>query len=207
MTRAILVLGATGKQGGGVLRALLAHPDFTPEKYTIYAAARDPAPASAKRLAALSTSVKPVLGDLTDPVSTFNKLLTKPWAVFAINYPGKTETADRIGTIDAAVEAGTSHLVFSSVNRGQNSPPTNVPHFITKHDIEKHLKKVSSESNSCFSYTILRPPFFLDNLEAGFIGKVFATVWKSHIDPSTKLAVVDTSDIGSFGAAAVLEPD
>jgi uncharacterized protein YbjT (DUF2867 family) len=207
MSRAILVLGATGKQGGGTLKALLAHPSFSSEKYTIYAATRKPDSPSAKRLAALSPSVKPVVGDLRNPVAMFDQLPTKPWAVFAITYPGKTETTDGINTIDAAIKAGVSHVVFSSVDRGENSPATNVPHFITKHNIEEHLRQKASESNGSFSYTIIRPPFFLDNLEPGFFGKVFTTLWKNHVDSNKAMTVVDTSDVGNYAAAAILEYD
>jgi uncharacterized protein YbjT (DUF2867 family) len=206
MSKAVLILGATGKQGGGVLRALLAHPGFSPNKYTIYAATRDPTSASAKRLAALSPSITLVAGDLRNPVATFATLPTKPWAVFVVTYPGKTETSDGIGTIDAAVAAGASHVVFSSVDRGQGNPPTQVPHFITKHNIEVHLKTFAAESDSAkLSYTIIRPPFFLDNLEPGFMGKAMASLWKNKV--KGPLAVIDTADIGKFGAAALLEPD
>lgn len=204
MTKVILILGATGKQGGAVLRALLAHPAFSPKEYTIYAATRDPASASAQRLAALSHSVKPVVGDLRSPAETFAKLPTKPWAVFAVTFPGKTETADGIEVVDMAVAAGASHVVFSSVDRGQNSPPSEVPHFIAKHHIEVHLRAVTASRKDTFSYTIIRPSFFLDNIEPGFLGKVFGTLWRNKV--SGPLTVVDSSDVGSYGAAALLEP-
>ncbi|KAH8897119.1 NAD(P)-binding protein [Thozetella sp. PMI_491] len=204
MASPILVLGATGKQGGGVIRALLAHPNFSPEEHIIYSATRDPTSASAQRLSALSPSIKPIQGDLRTPKATFANLPRKPFAAFIITYPGKTELEDGIATIDSAVAAGVSHIVFSSVERGQNSPATHVPHFITKHRIETHLKDtVAKAGNNTLSYTIIRPPFFLDNLEPGFLGKIFTTLWRDNVQ--RPLAVIDTADIGNCGAAAILE--
>lgn len=210
MSKAILVLGATGKQGGGVVRALIQHPNFKSEDYTIFAATRNVGSASAEKLSKLSKSVIPVTGDLRKPMDAFASLPDTPKlnAIFMITYPGKTETKDGIATIDEAIKAGARHIVFSSVDRGQGNPATEVPHFMTKHQIEAHLKKVASDSANTdkpITYTIIRPPFFLDNLDpnSGFFGKVFATVWKDRVD--RKMTVVDTSDIGTYGAAAILE--
>ena len=204
--KAILVIGATGKQGGSVVRALLAHRSFSPSKYTILAATRDPASNSAKSLAALSPAVQPVVGDMRDPASMFRRLPCQPWAAFAVTYPGKTEAADGIGAVDGAVAQGASHVVFSSVDRGVGSPPTDVPHFVTKHKVEAHLRDVAARSTGGkLSYTILRPPFFLDNLEPGFFGRVTATMWRDYVD--RPLSLIDTTDIGAYAAAALLEPD
>ncbi len=207
MSKAILVLGATGKQGGSVVRALLAHPKLSADAYTIYAATRNPGSASALRLSALSPTVKPVFGDLKDAATAMTALPTKPWAVFVMSYPGKTEQADGISAIDAAFKAGSSHVVLSSVDRGAGSPPTNVPHFITKHNIEQHLKAISRQSQNRFTYTIIRPTYFLDNIEAGtwLFGRLFATLWKDKV--TGPLAVIDCADIGTFASAAILEFD
>ena len=203
MSKAILVLGATGKQGAGVVRALLAHPDFSPSEYTIFAATRDPTSAAAQRLAALSPAVQPVTGDLRTPAPTFANLPSTPWAVFLVTCPGATETADGVGAIDAAVSRGASHLVFSSVDGGPQSPPTEVSHFICKHRIEAHLRDVAARSGGTFSYTIIRPPSFLDNLEPGFFAKVMATMWRDAL--TQPMSVVDPRDIGGYAAAALLE--
>ena len=57
-------------------------------------------------------------------------------------------------------------------------------------------------SNGKLSYTILRPVFFLDNLEMGFIGKVISVCWRDNV--RRKLQVVDTRDIGALAAQAFL---
>ena len=46
------------------------------------------------------------------------------------------------GYIDAAIKNDVQHFVYSSVDRGGDASaptPTNVPHFILKHNIEQHL--------------------------------------------------------------------
>ncbi|WPH00657.1 NAD(P)-binding protein [Acrodontium crateriforme] len=206
MSKAILVHGATGKQGGAVVRALLAHQSFSDTQYTIYGVTRDPSSSSSQRLATLSPAIKPISGDLRGSAFANIPADANVSAVFVVTYPGKTEVADATAAIDAAVEAKAQHIVVTSVDRGVGSPATDVPHFITKYKIEEHLRNTIEASDGKLTYTILRPPFFMDNLEPGFIGKVMATLWRDRVNADTPLAMVDTTDIGAYAAAAILEP-
>lgn len=61
MSRALLITGATGKQGGAVINALLAQQ---PSDFLLLAATQNAQSASAKRLAAKSNKIKLVQGDL-----------------------------------------------------------------------------------------------------------------------------------------------
>lgn len=122
--------------------------------------------------------------------------------------PGKHETEQGISIVDEAVKAGAQHFVFSSVDRGEyedRNSATAVPHFITKHNIEAHLRKVADENARKFTYTIIRPPYFLDNLEPGFQGRLFTTLWRDSCD--VPMSVIDTRDIGQCAAAAFLDSD
>ena len=210
MSKPILITGATGKQGGAVLRALLNHPSYKPNAYPIYALTRNTSSGSAKSLASKSPTIKLIPGDLNDLPAIFASLPSKPWGVFSIQLPGKQEIAQGKGLIDAAMAAGTKHFVYTGVDRGGDASidsPTKVPHFKSKHEIEHHLIRVSTESKGRMSYTILRPAFFLDNLEWGFIGKVLSTAWRDYVPATKPLQVIDTRDIGTFGAAAFLESE
>lgn len=103
---------------------------------------------------------------------------------------------------------GVKHFVYSSVDRGgakSDDSPTEVPHFISKHNIEKHLYEKTSGGE--MSWTILRPVAFFENLVPGFMGKVFSTSWKITLAKDRKLQLVATSDIGFFAAQALLKPD
>jgi uncharacterized protein YbjT (DUF2867 family) len=209
MPKAILVIGGTGKQGGSVLRALVAHPAFSSSEYTIYVVTRNPESTSARDLAAKSSAIKLVRGDLSNARAIFRALPSAPRAVYAVTVVGKNEVAEGNALVDEAIKAGVSHLVFSSVDRGNangGNTPSKVPHWITKHEIERHLRLSAQRSEGKFTYTILRPVFFLDNLEAGFNGKVSANLWKDYLG-SKPLKVIDTTDIGLVAVAALLEAD
>jgi uncharacterized protein YbjT (DUF2867 family) len=107
--------------------------------------------------------------------------------------------------VDAALKNGVSHFVYASVDRGTNSDdnPTNVPHFITKHNIEQHLFTQSKGSN--MTWTVLRPVAFFDNLTPNFFGKVFVTSWWMRLgETKKKLQLVATSDIGFFAAQSFI---
>jgi len=79
--------------------------------------------------------------------------------------------------------------------------PTNIPHFRTKMEIEKHLKEVKGG----MKWTILRPTSFMDNLAPGFIGKVVATSLKQM--GSVRISLISTRDIGRVACAAFERPE
>lgn len=94
--------------------------------------------------------------------------------------------------------------VFTGVERG-GEQATNVPHFVTKHNIEAHLKQAAGEK---MEWTILRPVFFMDNFLPGMVGKVIATAWKNTLAGTGKtLQMVATRDIGYVAAQAFLKPE
>ena len=84
MSKVILVTGATGKQGGSCIQALLAAPNAT--DFTLLAVTRNPESASAKKLA--EQGVKIVQGDLNDVPAIFEsakKVVEQPvWGVFSV---------------------------------------------------------------------------------------------------------------------------
>jgi uncharacterized protein YbjT (DUF2867 family) len=118
-----------------------------------------------------------------------------------------TEETQGKDLIDAALEHGVNHFVLVSVDRhGADSDltDTDVPHFISKAKIERHLHEVCVETQ--MTWTILRPTTFMDNLQIGFAEKIFPTAWKVGLSPTTKLQLISSVDIGYFGAQALLRP-
>ncbi|KAH9209826.1 hypothetical protein DL95DRAFT_437843 [Leptodontidium sp. 2 PMI_412] len=212
--RALLITGATGKQGGAVINALLkANANFE-----ILALTRNTQSASAQRLLQKSASIKLVSGNLDtiDDVFKKAKSITKApiWGVFSVQSPmgggQNPQSEERQGKdlVDASLKNGIKTFVYSSVDRtGSKSDnnPTNIPHFISKHNIEEHLFEKTRET--AMSYTVLRPVAFFENLAPGFIGKVFSTSWQTVLGKDRKLQLIATSDIGFFGAEAFLKPD
>lgn len=213
----LLILGATGKQGKKVIETIL--DSDSKANFTILALTRNPDSASAKALAARSTIIKLVKGNLDDTPDVFKAALEVSggvpiWGVFSVQQAvqdGATqerETKQGIAVVDEAIANNVKVFVYTSVDRGgdgSQSDPTYVPHFISKHDIENHLKARAADSK--MQYLILRPVAFMEGLTPNFMGKVFATFLKIGLRPSKPLQFVATSDIGFFGAQAFLQPE
>lgn len=109
--------------------------------------------------------------------------------------------------VDAALRNDVKHFVYSSVDRhGARSieNPTNIPHFVSKHNIEHHL--LNQARGTGMNWTILRPVAFMENFDGGMLGKVFASCWRAIVT-SRPLQLVATSDIGVFAAKAFMESD
>ncbi|KAI4600535.1 hypothetical protein KJ359_000892 [Pestalotiopsis sp. 9143b] len=214
MSRTVLITGATGKQGGSVVAALLA----AKADYQILALTRDASSVSAQRLAAKSSKITIVQGNLDEADEVFKtarKATSSPiWGVFSVQTPGMNKNGPIIeekqgkDLVDAALKNDVRHFVYSSVDRsGAKSieNPTDIPHFKSKHHIEHHLMD-KTKGGSPMSWTILRPVAFMENFDGGFVGKIFATCWRDGVK-SRPLQLVATSDIGYFAAKAFMEPD
>ena len=110
--------------------------------------------------------------------------------------------------VDEAVKQGVKFFVYSSVDRGGEERsihnPTQVPHFIYKHEIEKHLMERAKDVQ--MAWTILRPVAFMENFTPNYFGKVFTTAWQMSLK-GKPLQLVATSDIGFFAAEAFMRPD
>ncbi len=219
MSKALLITGATGKQGRGVIDALLELPNAS--DYTILAVTRTANSPSATALANKSPSIKLVEGNLDDPEAIFKKAAATTdvpiWGVFSVQVPmgggqtPKSEERQGKALVDAALAHDVKHFVYTSVDRGgdqkSSSNPTNVPHFISKHNIEKHLEERVSAEKGKMTYTILRPVGFFDNWTPDFMGKGFGAMWRAGLPDKFKLQLIACSDIGFFAAQAFARPE
>ncbi|KAK0738036.1 hypothetical protein B0T18DRAFT_394397 [Schizothecium vesticola] len=212
-TQTILVLGATGKQGGATIKSLLDRPkDASP--IHILALTRNPSSPAAQTLATAHPDVvELVQGDSTTPEPIFS---ARPkgsiHAVYVVTLPGKvSEETQAIPLIEAAVAHGVQHIVLSSVDRGGDEKswtnPTKIKHFYEKHNIELHLRELARAQPGKFTWTILRPVAFLDNWAPGMMGKMFSAMIAASMKPTTKLQLVSARDIGMFAAAALTDPE
>lgn len=222
-TKAILITGATGKQGGSVLNQLASHSIAS--QFTLLAVTRNADSPSAKRIVERHPQVLLVQGDLNDVPGLFAsakstlKEAGKPeqiWGVYSVQIsmgPGVTtefEVKQGSDLIDESIKEGVTHFVYSSVDRGGNeksfSNPTPIPHFQTKEEIEQHLLKAAGKNGEKMGWTILRPVAFMDNLEPGMKSKVFLTALRDTLKGKSN-QWVSVEDIGLFGAKAFREPE
>ena len=211
--RYFLVAGATGRQGGAVINALLSNPEFNIDAKRVYAITRDAAGPSAQRLASRWTGINLVVGNLDKPDILFQQLdrsIIPRTAVFLAQAHGPTELSDAKLFIDAACSHGASYFVYSSVDRGgrerSDSDPSYCKTFSDKFYIEKHLEQVSTEKRQKMDYTIIRPTWFADNADWGFPGKLCMTGWRDWMK-GKRMQVVTTKDIGRWAAEGLVRPD
>ncbi|CAI6337690.1 unnamed protein product [Periconia digitata] len=219
--KTLLITGATGNQGGALIRSLLATPSKT--AFQILAVTRSPTSPSAQSLLSLTpsnplTTISLIQGDLTSVPALFTAAIQASatnsiWGVYSVQAkpPSNDTTLEETqgkAVIDAAISHNVEFFVYSSVDRGGpvNSPndPTMVPHWATKYRVEKHLEAQAEKTG--MRYCVLRPTAFMENLSDDFAGKAMAASW-SAVLKERKLQLVATKDIGWFGAQAFLKPE
>jgi len=198
----IAVTGATGSQGGGLVRAILADPNGG---FAARAITRDTNKDKAKALATAGAEV--VSADL-DNVESLRKAFAGAHAVFAVtnfweHFSGDKEIQQAKNIAEAAKAAGVKHVVWSTLEdtRKLMSPDDTrmpilqgrfrVPHFDAK-----------SEADAAFAglpTTYLLVSFYWDNLYMfGLAPKKDDTGVHSWAFPmgTAKLAGIDKDDIG-----------
>jgi len=186
--RLILVTGATGKQGGAVLRHL------RDKGFPVRALTRHPDKPEARALVGHGTEV--VGGDLDDRPSVA-RALDGVYGVYSVQSRPEegveAEIRQGIALADAARRENVSHLVYSSV--GSADQHTGVPHFDSKFQIEEHIRKLG------LPYTIIRPVFFMDNWLGMRTGMEQGTL-TLPLKPDTRLQMIAVEDIGAFATMA-----
>ena len=190
-TKPILVIGATGQQGGAVARALLAKG----QKVRVMTRHLEKAASLAQAGAEI------VQGDLTNQVN-LQMALRGVHGVFAMSTPFEAgmeaEVRQGIMLADAAKQAGIAHYVYTSV--GSAHRKTGIPHFDSKWTVEQHIRQIG------LPVTILRPVWFMENFTT-FAKPSAEGALMLPMKPARKLAMVALKDIGEFGAAAFLRPN
>lgn len=214
MSKALLIVGATGKQGGATVRALLASPRAS--EFTILAVTRNTESASAQKLA--DQGCKLVKGNLDDIPALFaatKEIVPEVWGVFSVQATfgdgQSVVTEERQGKalVDGALEAGVKHFVYASADRqGARSydNPMEVPNFTSKYHVEHHLVDSCKAAGDKMDWTILRPVAFMEPLDKGLGGKICGSMWKRYVR-ERPLMLVAVDDIGHFAAEAFLHPD
>ncbi|KZO94746.1 NAD(P)-binding protein [Calocera viscosa TUFC12733] len=138
--RLVLVTGATGKQGGSLVKALLEHGGFE-----IRALSRNVDSESAQALDAKGVSVVP--GDLSDKNSLLNAC-KNAYAVFGVSIPelfcGVDEELQGRNLVDACKENKVPLLIWSSLPSCKDTSDGRfiVTGFDAKAEVEKYIKAV-----------------------------------------------------------------
>ncbi len=167
--RTIAVMGATGAQGGGLVRAILADPEGG---FTARAVTRDVNSDSARALADLGAEV--VAADVSDQAS-LRRAFEGAYGAYCVtffweHFSPETEGAHVQNMAAAAKEAGLQHVIWSTLEDTRQWVPLDddrmptlmgsykVPHFDAKGESDKIFTEYGVPT------TNLLTSFYWDNL-------------------------------------------
>lgn len=189
----VLVTGATGHQGGVVLRHLKARG------HRLRALVRDKGTSAAKALQALGVEVFQGSFEDAPAIERASKYVD---AAFLMSTPAKgpeLEKVEGMAAIDALRGADVPYILYSSVASAQQQ--TGIPHFDSKFAVEHHLR------SSGTPFAIVAPvafmenaifPFSLPSLRQGQLG--------FGLPPDKPLQVVALDDLGAFDTYVLENP-
>jgi len=164
----IAVIGATGTQGGGLIRAILNDPDH---EFTVRAITRDTN--SDKAVALAKQGVEVVKAEMDD-VESLKKAFSGAYGAFCVtsfweHFSPEKEIAQAANMAEAAKAAGVKHTIWSSLDDTRKLIPLDddrmptlqgkykVPHFDAKGESDRFFTESGLPS------TILYTVFYWDN--------------------------------------------
>lgn len=165
----IAVVGATGAQGGGLVRAIVNEPG---SGFTVRALTRDPNSTKAKAFAQLDLEV--VAANMDD-VESLNRAFTGCYGVFCLtnfweHFSPEKELSQAKAMAQAAKHAGVQHVVWSTLEDTRRWVPLTdqrmptlmdkykVPHFDAKGEADAQFTKLGLPT------TFLLTSFYWDNM-------------------------------------------
>jgi uncharacterized protein YbjT (DUF2867 family) len=192
--KTLLITGATGRQGGAVLRHLL----YRGWKLRALTRSSNGAPADSLR----RQGVEVVPGDLED-LSSLESAVRGAYGVYSVQdfwaVGAKREVQQGKNLAAVAKKAGVEHFVYSSAGGAERN--TRIDHFESKWEIENYIRKLGLPA------TMLRPAAFMENY---YIDQVEVGILKGKLmDPiraDKPYQTIATDDIGAFAALAFERP-
>jgi len=194
----IAVIGATGQQGGGVVRALQ-----TSGQFKVRALTRDPS-----KHRQLAEEV--VEADLDRP-ETLKPAFEGAHGVFLVTSfqeAGTDEFKQATAAIRSAKDAGVKHFIWSTLPDVEtiSGDKFNVPHFTGKAKIDRVVKDSGFEN-----HTFVIAPFYYQNL-AGALGPQKqadgSISWALPLDPTLRVIHMgDINELGNIVAGAFANPE
>jgi uncharacterized protein YbjT (DUF2867 family) len=213
--KVIAVVGATGAQGGGLVRAIAADSGGG---FTARAITRDASSDAAKALADLGAEV--VQADLEDPASV-DAAFAGAYGAFCVtffwvDFSPETEMRHAETMANAAKSAGVQHVVWSTLEDTRTFIPLSddrmptlqgkykVPHFDGKEDADAAFREAGVPT------TFLRTAFYWENLiyfglgpKRGEDGALSFT----YPMGDSRLPAIGAEDIGKIAYGIFKRPD
>ena len=196
--KVIAVVGATGQQGGAVVRALQAGNQFK-----VRALTRNPA--KHRELAG-----EVIQADLNRP-ETLKPAFEGSHGVFLVtNFQehGADELKQATAAVHAAKDAGVKHFVWSTLPNVEaiSKGKFHVPHFTGKAKVDRIVKEAGFAN-----HTFVIAPFYYQNL-IGVLGPQKqpngSAGWTLPLDPAVRsIHMGDIAELGDVVAGAFTHPD
>ena len=197
MNKTIVVIGATGAQGKGVVNALVNEGTFQ-----VKAVTRNPEQYS-------GDANEAVFADLND-LESLKTAFAGAYGVFVVTnfWEGADELAQGENAVNAAKAAGVEHFIWSTLPNVEviSDGAFDVPHFTNKAKVDNLINEAG------FKYvTFVQPPFYYQNLVGAIAPQPMqdgTTGWTLPIDPTKKaIHMADINDLGKVVAGAFLHPE
>jgi uncharacterized protein YbjT (DUF2867 family) len=199
--KTIVVVGATGLQGGVVTAHLLAGG------WKVRALTRDP---GSERSAALVKAGAQIVRAEMDDVASLNAATEGAYGVFSVqptvgspgtapNFTAEDEVRWGINVAEAAHAAGIAHFVFTSVSgAGRHETEVLPQNLVSKWRIEQRIAGLGLPA------TILRPVSFMENYTGGY--HLHNGTLASPLLPEVPQQIMAVDDVGMFAALAFARP-
>ncbi|OJZ79543.1 hypothetical protein ASPFODRAFT_213248 [Aspergillus luchuensis CBS 106.47] len=146
MSKLLVVFGATGNQGGSVIRHVLSDPTLSKE-FKIRGITRDATKPAAKQL--FEKGVEVVIGDMGDGDSLAAAVQGAHTVFLVTNFwetaSKTTEVAQGKAVVDACKAAHVQHLIFSSLintTKASRGRLSHIHHFDGKAEVEEYIRQI-----------------------------------------------------------------
>ncbi|EPY52531.1 NmrA family protein [Schizosaccharomyces cryophilus OY26] len=210
MSKLLVVFGATGNQGGSVIKQVINDP-FLVNEYHVRAVTRDISKPSAQALQQTG-KVQVVQGD-ADDVSSLKRVLEGAHTVFSTTatiYDERLEERELSQgkeIANAAVAVGAQYLIYSTlfhIARVSGGKYDKGRHFDCKAEVEDYIRTLPIKSSffaaGCFmqNFSSIMKPF-----PVGDGTYALANI----VAPYTELPLINVEEAGKFVATILANPD
>ncbi|KAJ4297510.1 hypothetical protein N0V90_005402 [Kalmusia sp. IMI 367209] len=206
MSKLITVFGATGNQGGSVIKAILADTVLSKES-RLRGITRDVSKPAAQALSQHGIEVKAAdmssKASLTEAIRGSHTVFLVTTPDFTSGQPGQ-ELVHGKNVADVAKELGVQHLIFSSLLHVTDTTQgrlKHVIHFDQKAEVERYIRSIGIPS------TFVLPGYFMSNFTSfGMLRKgddgTYALAYP--VGEKARFPLIDIeSDMGKFVVAAI----
>jgi uncharacterized protein YbjT (DUF2867 family) len=192
--KTIFVTGATGNQGGAVVRSLLNNG------FRVKALTRHPDSPAAQILSNLHAQI--IRGNLNN-LTGFKDHLENVDGIFCVlSFENGIHQEIKQGKelANLAKEFGIRHFLYSSVFGSELQ--TGIPHWESKYIIENHIKQLR------LPYTIIRPGSLMENFLIPAVKKrIKKGILASPLNKHVIQLFIGASDIGQISTVIFSKPD